>query len=1495
METERAAIALQDSTDNPIPSTENSRVFVAEDEFTNLQKTLAPLPGYELFQDQFNYYARTRNLEVNSPRVAMLQGIADKMTEGTSVATRVVIMNKGKDSQAFVTADGTIFISQSLINELGSLDEVAGVLAHEVGHRINKTHERKGSRSNPTFAVGWIHEIAADNLAPHLLEKAGLNSFGLAKAIAKTSANQRGIEHQTGEARATQVTIQHGGIHYATSSQELTPAPESLKTTAIVPTNIEIIGDILKNRDPEGWKKAIGLLHPEDLGAIYTSLAKTSTYYGSDVSIEREMLESTIELMSNRLAGQGLSREFIDLYFLASQEDNLKSFSMINTPQQLVVAIDQIGLFIDQNVLVNTQNALFHKPIISYITSDYVPCHILESLAYGLCDLSKTPERTNIPVTRDSLITVLQKIHKVSEQRKLMYIDNETRFMSKVAVSYISNAYIQGQDNENVASESVYQLFLKLKEAGIPLSRGEIKNGFSWGWAVAGEKVLAAYDWVFPPEKEMGLESLTEDFIKNFTESDTHEGQRHYLDIFLQSARSLMDKADMSDGKRKIFLDSLHSHLPKTVFVVPEGIAESLHLGIKNQAEIRNAEEGISRLNLDLAFGLSIFQKDGDEFYDYMSRSIAESGVDFNQFSWFGLANVCTNLLYAPSDHHPIIFTGRRNDPSIEVRKVAKVEDIQRLLSLTPLQDLIRRQPGVAFTLHKDFNRYAGETFADNLRFYQIRQIYDDSLPALILGHHLRVNAEEIFRSGIKETEYNDLYEFIDHCLPNGQERSRVLRAIKRQFLTSKAIGLDQKTDYIVRNFDDIGIEGMIEVAEQITTLSDYRKFHDKLWDKISSYLDGSLRITELAAMDSASSNFVDHFHLLLLTAKNDPKSKREASTGLAKTWYDYTLKHAPDTYYDPKLKKVILGSAQRQAFRSLGDLIDNLKNLTPLQRFGIAMKALVDKRGAMTTDENRKLLGDTIVDALGINSSFINSAIKVGCMQAPANFASIPAAQIIAPLLFKNLDAGSVEKSFFEGVDDELKKEIGRLMRSSTRDVTAFGVKYLRQPGSYGAREVSASDRQYRDIGGYLVNLFPPGKISKENDVKSEIDPPYEAVISGVENSGPLGTRGLQLTRQLLEFSPAIDRRLARSLDNAAGLNKLLFWENILKMIDDAKAGRLNEGTDPEELVDFFERRMVSLDEILGRGSIFTTFAAKVIDENGQIVNAVIKMIRPNPKVFIKASYETASEVFTEIGKTGSEKDKRLAGIGNDFILLAQNWCLSDILDKTFPEDDDKFRTIVGSFNKQAGRVIFRVPKRLMTCFYIKSETRAPGGTVNELLEDNSVRPELKKKIVGLVVNLFHTQLRQAVDGVHLVHSDPHVGNYMVDIKDGELDIGVIDRSMYLKLDPEQAKAFDKLLSSGNYRGFVSSFIDQVMDHNKVINEGVRKTTKGNILSALTRKYLSQKVQSLRRFSLDVDNFALLRKMLEEFDRAKLDIPLEMRLMIKSVESLRELQKRFR
>lgn len=379
-----------------------------------------------------------------------------------------------------------------------------------------------------------------------------------------------------------------------------------------------------------------------------------------------------------------------------------------------------------------------------------------------------------------------------------------------------------------------------------------------------------------------------------------------------------------------------------------------------------------------------------------------------------------------------------------------------------------------------------------------------------------------------------------------------------------------------------------------------------------------------------------------------------------------------------------------------------------------------------------------------------------------------------------------------------------------------------------------------------------------------------------------------------LLEFSPAVDRRLARSLDRAAGLNKLLFWENILKLIDEAKAGRLNKGTNPTELVDFFERRMVSLDELLGRGSIYTTFAAKVLDEDGQPVDAVIKMLRPNPEVFIKASYQTTSDVFTEIEKTGSEKDKRLARMGNVFIDLAQKWCLADILDRTFPEDDDRFRTIVSAFDEQAGEAIFQVPKRLMTCFYIKSETRAPGVTVNELLEDSSVRPELKRKTAKLVVDLFRRQLKQAVEGIHLVHSDPHVGNYIIDTKGDDVKIGVVDRSMYLKLTPGQASAFEKLLSSGDYKSFVSSLVDQVLDYNKVISESVRKSTKDNILSTLTREYLSQKLQSLRRFSLNVDNFALLRKMLEEFDRAKLDIPLEMRLMIKSVESLRELQKRF-
>src|SRR3990167_183110 len=114
--------------------------------------------------EELEYLSITRDPESSGERTAILQNIVDKMVDGTGKAARVVILRRG-DGDAFVLPDGTICITQKLINELENLDEVAGVLAHEVGHIINETYVKPYS-AVARIGHGWIHESAGDAIAP---------------------------------------------------------------------------------------------------------------------------------------------------------------------------------------------------------------------------------------------------------------------------------------------------------------------------------------------------------------------------------------------------------------------------------------------------------------------------------------------------------------------------------------------------------------------------------------------------------------------------------------------------------------------------------------------------------------------------------------------------------------------------------------------------------------------------------------------------------------------------------------------------------------------------------------------------------------------------------------------------------------------------------------------------------------------------------------------------------------------------------------------------------------------------------------------------------------------------------------------------------------------------------------------------------------------------------------------------------------------------------
>jgi len=115
----------------------------------------------EELEKDYAYYSLTRDLELNSPRVQKLQHIVDKMCADSKVLARVVIMNKGKKPNAFVCPDGTVFVTQSLLNILNTEDEVAAVLGHEMGHLLFETHRYTSTASNDLekLGIGFVHEL----------------------------------------------------------------------------------------------------------------------------------------------------------------------------------------------------------------------------------------------------------------------------------------------------------------------------------------------------------------------------------------------------------------------------------------------------------------------------------------------------------------------------------------------------------------------------------------------------------------------------------------------------------------------------------------------------------------------------------------------------------------------------------------------------------------------------------------------------------------------------------------------------------------------------------------------------------------------------------------------------------------------------------------------------------------------------------------------------------------------------------------------------------------------------------------------------------------------------------------------------------------------------------------------------------------------------------------------------------------------------------------
>ncbi len=1131
--------------------------------------------------------------------------------------------------------------------------------------------------------------------------------------------------------------------------------------------------------------------------------------------------------------------------------------------------------------------------------------------------------RAGIPVTDDALLAFLSKVAEV--EQKSQYDSEQIRQQStRLLLEWVDMSYLRmaAEAGQSVDEEQIRDFFERAKAQGIKVEdpRRYVEEGKSIldtsGKAVISrenqEVVLRVFQEVFGIEKQKPetREAVTFEQIDQFFEHFQKEGG-YNIDTFLYLLQRSFLEQHLNDHERLRYIDYIYKKIDSLALeskIPIQGLLEDVGQ-YKTRDDKRyyprageivdlRSNELIMKFNLRAVAGLALFKSDGDEFYRYMEKTMQESGIDPSHLSRIQLINLCLPFLVVDQGSG----TRRYIDFKIEgavadsFRDGVGVADYERFFQLPFIKAILEKEEPVDASTIKELSQHLEAQlnkvlfdFSDN----SDDNLFNDTLLSLVFGRQIRTALLTIPEKGVGEGEYGDLYEFISRYYPSGIQKEAILREVNKGYLRSTKVPFVEKVEYLVKFFDQVGPEGMLVVAEEIQDLARYRFFRSRIEGKLEEYMQGSTQAAKVAAVDLLTGVVGEHFRWLLASARLDDKARREKSTSLAATWFDRLFSRFGNRQipYDREAGKFIVeGKKRREVFRTIADTFAFLKGLSPSQRFAVAHKALTEELGALSSLHAREELAKTLVGALGLKSGFVASALATLCKKGEAKLLGFPVSRMLSPLLFRGLDVSAVDKRelFGEWISTEEdksvhldrvlpRKDILRIMRSRTRDVTIFGNAYRKQPNSPAGRLAGESDQQYSLSLQRLEALFAEEEQPANRAEDGRLDTALEAVVRGVEASGAVGVRSLQLATQLHRFSEKVERRLSEAFDSNPGLNKLFFWENLLRVArENGEAGA------------FLEK--IRLDGYLGGGSLYTVYAA-TIGVHGVPREVVVKMLNPNAAAFVKESSDLARDVLETVAQQG-RSTRRYAQLGLMLADLSRQWCIKDINDPTFAEDDDRFKSTIDKFNDEAGTDFF-APQRVLTSHRVKVEDRVQGMTLNKLLKEEAVSQKEKREALERVARFFTFQLREPLvdeEGrkQYLVHSDPHVGNYVVDLSGETPRIGVIDRSMYIKLAQEDVDVLKLLLQPGNETRFLNAFVGRVLDVNKVRNRQQRSriwiSTWSGIARELGRQFVGRR---------GTDNFSILRVALGQLVNQKMEVPLELRLMIRNVGALKALMGR--
>lgn len=412
---------------------------------------------------------RTEFLEGFVREALIKESIADTSKkdklEKLSQNVRVVILNRGDELNAFAGPDGTIFITQKLINTLEKTDLIMGVVFHELGHILNEDYAVKKTSMRDLRSV---QEVGADKrYTTRFLDEAGLNPLGLSEALLKigsftdTSGKSRDYMEYAQRSMAIEMDIYQE--HFKNVNKPMSNAPEFLNVEA-QHTNFEIFAELFATDDLESIKLILPKLKKEDLWKL-RSVHDVYEKYHKEID----------EIYSERLREIGFTEEQIT-YFLYSTLSipDVSSFRVrplysnhIKSSQQLLdfsrnfSSLEGAGVnqkFIEalNHLVGNNKISIksFEHPFLTTLEEHMV----LESEPYFLEGKGGTP------VNEDVLIEVLKEFKKYvnpSQSREKELLDFRIgKIIEKYALTCLKT---NGQNDD----EALVNFFTKVQESGM--------------------------------------------------------------------------------------------------------------------------------------------------------------------------------------------------------------------------------------------------------------------------------------------------------------------------------------------------------------------------------------------------------------------------------------------------------------------------------------------------------------------------------------------------------------------------------------------------------------------------------------------------------------------------------------------------------------------------------------------------------------------------------------------------------------------------------------------------------------------------------------------------------------------------------------------------------------------------------------------------------------------------------------------------------------------